>query len=403
MSISPKDRLLSLDVFRGVTIAGMVLVNNPGSWSYVYPPLRHAEWHGWTPTDLVFPFFLFIIGVAMAYSFGKILQTGSVPPLLEVMETERGEKPKGIYWKIARRTLILFGLGLFLYLIPTDMPAGYNWFSDTLAKVRIMGVLQRIAVVYFCASMIVLHFRPRAQAFWAIGLLTFYWLIMKLVPVPVNQDGVMITYVGSLDKDINLAAYLDTLFLHGHTWRIGKYFDYDPEGILSTIPAIATILIGVFTGNWLRQGKPLYETVSGLFFAGVGGLLLGSILNTWFPINKPLWSPSYVIFTAGMALIFLAMCYYLIEIKGYTKWIKPFVIFGMNPIALYVLSAAMVRLMLLIKVTAEHTSLPGWLYEHLFAPVLGNLNGSLGYAIAYVLLWLGVMAIFYKKRIFIKI
>ena len=135
MSVSPKDRLLSLDVFRGVTIAGMVLVNNPGSWSYVYPPLRHAEWHGWTPTDLVFPFFLFIVGVAMAYSFSKILQTGEIP--------------KGTYWKIVRRTLILYGLGLLLFLIPTDIPAGYNWFSDTLAKVRLPGVLQRIAVVYF--------------------------------------------------------------------------------------------------------------------------------------------------------------------------------------------------------------------------------------------------------------
>jgi predicted acyltransferase len=389
MPVLPKDRLLSLDVFRGVTIAGMVLVNNPGSWSHVYPPLRHAEWHGWTPTDLVFPFFLFIVGVAMAYSFGKILQTG--------------EKPKGIYWKILRRTLILFGLGLFLYLIPTDIPAGYNWFSDTLAKVRLMGVLQRIAVVYFFASLIVLHFKSRAQAYWAIGLLAFYWLVMKLVPVPVNQDGVQMTYIGSLDKEINLAAYLDTLLLHGHTWRVGQYFDYDPEGILSTIPAIATALIGVFTGNWLRQGKPQYETVSGLFFAGAGGLLLGSILNLWFPINKPLWSPSYVIFTAGMALIFLAMCYYLIEIKGYTRWIKPFVIFGVNPIALYVLSAALVRLMLLIKVTAERTSLPGWIYANLFVPVLGNLNGSLGYALAYVLLWLGIMTIFYKKQIFIKI
>ncbi|MGH7601397.1 MAG: acyltransferase family protein [bacterium] len=389
MPVSPKDRLLSLDVFRGVTIAGMVLVNNPGSWSHVYPPLRHAEWHGWTPTDLVFPFFLFIVGVAMAYSFGKILQTG--------------EKPKGTYWKIVRRMLILFGLGLFLYLIPTDIPAGYNWFSDTLAKVRIMGVLQRIAVVYFFASLIVLHFKPRSQAYWAIGLLAFYWIVMKLVPVPVNQDGVMTTYVGSLGKDINLAAYFDTLVLHGHTWRVGKYFDYDPEGILSTIPAIATALIGVFTGNWLRQAKPQHETVSGLFFAGVGGLLIGSILNGWFPINKPLWSPSYVLFMAGMALIFLAMCYYLIEIKGYTKWIKPFVIFGMNPIALYVLAEATVRLISLIKVTADRISLQGWIYENIFVPVFGNLNGSLGYALAYVSFWLGIMTIFYKKKIFIKI
>jgi predicted acyltransferase len=175
------------------------------------------------------------------------------------------------------------------------------------------------------------------------------------------------------------------------------------QGILSTIPAIATALFGVFTGNWLGKGKPQHEPVSGLFFAGAGGLLIGSILDIWFPINKPLWSPSYVVFTAGMALIFLAICYYLIEIKGYTKWIKPFVIFGVNPIALYVLSAAMVRLMLLIKVTAERITLPRWIYAHVFVPVLGNLNGSLGYAIAYVLPWLGIMTIFYKKQVFIKI
>jgi predicted acyltransferase len=387
MPVSPKDRLLSLDVFRGLTIAGMILVNNPGSWSHVYSPFEHAEWNGWTPTDLVFPFFLFIVGVAMTYSFGKVLQTG--------------EKPKGIYWKVLRRTLILFGLGLFLDLIPTNTPEGYNWFVDTLMKVRIMGVLQRIAVVYFFASLIVLHFKPRAQAYWGIGLLIFYWAVMKLVPFTVIQDGVAVTYVGTLEKEVNLGAYLDNLVLHGHTWQVGKYLHRDPEGILSTLPAIVTALLGVFTGDWLRKGKPQYETVSGLFFAGIAGLLLGSILNAGFPINKWLWSPSYVIFTAGMALIFLAMCYYLIEIKEQKWWTKPLVIFGMNPIVLYVLSGIVTVLTIWIK--ADSGSLQGWIYNRLFVSWLGNLNGSLGYAIVYVLFWLGIMSIFYSKKIFIKI
>ncbi|MDZ7290933.1 MAG: DUF5009 domain-containing protein [candidate division KSB1 bacterium] len=387
MPVSPKDRLLSLDVFRGITIAGMILVNNPGSWSHVYPQLEHAEWHGWTPTDLIFPFFLFIVGVAMTYSFGRIL--------------EAGEKPKGIYRKVMRRTLILFGLGLFLYLIPSDLPSGYNWFSDTLAKARIMGVLQRIAVVYFFASLIVLHFKLRAQVFWGIGLLVFYWLVMKMVPFTVVENGVAVTHAGTLEKEINLAAYLDNLILHGHTWEVGKFLHRDPEGLLSTLPAIVTALLGVFTGYWLRKGKPQYETVAGLFFAGIGSLLLGSIMDYGFPINKQIWSPSYVIFMGGMALIFLAMCYYLIDIKEQKWWIKPLVIFGVNPIALYVLAETMSRLLILIK--AGGTSLQGWIYQNLFVSWLGDLNGSLGYAIAYVLFWLGVMAIFYKKRIFIKI
>lgn len=390
MSVSRQDRLLSLDVFRGITIAGMILVNNPGSWSHVYPPLAHAEWDGWTPTDLIFPFFLFIVGVAMAYSFEKILQTG--------------EKPKGIYWKILRRTLILFGLGIFLALIPVNLPAGYNWFSDTLLKVRMPGVLQRIAVVYFCAAMIMLHFRPRGQAWWAAGLLIFYWLVMKLVPFTVMQDGIAVTHVGELTKEINLAAWLDDKIFHGHTWQVGAYLQRDPEGLLSTLPAIATALFGAFTGYWLKRGKPPYETVCGLFVAGVSGLLLGSILDYGFAINKWLWSPSYVVFTAGMALVFLAMCHYVIDLKGWQWWIKPFVIFGMNPIALYVLAGVFTHLILLIKVSAAPAvSLKTWIYQNLFASWLGNMNGSLGFAVAYIAFWLGIMAIFYRKQIFIKI
>ncbi len=387
MSQLPKDRLLSLDVFRGMTIAGMILVNNPGSWSYVYPPLRHAEWHGWTPTDFVFPFFLFIVGVAMAYSFGNVLQTG--------------EKPKGVYWKVIRRTVIIFGLGLFLQLIPTNTPPGYNWFSDTLVTVRIPGVLQRIAVVYFFASLIIRNFNPRAQTFWIIGLLVFYWAVMKLMPFTVIENGVPVVYVGPLDKEINLGAYLDNLLLCGHTWQVGEYLHRDPEGLLSTLPAIATALLGVLTGYWLKSGKPGYELNAGMFFASAAGLGLGSILDLSFPINKWLWSPSYVVFMAGMALIFLAACHYLIDLKQRRGWIKPFVIFGVNPIAFYVLAGIVAHLLLLIHVGDQN--LKGWIYTNLFASWLGDLNGSLGFAIVYTSFWLGIMAIFYHRKIFIKI
>lgn len=389
MQTLPKNRLLSLDVFRGITIAGMILVNNPGSWSHVYAPLRHAEWHGWTPTDFIFPFFLFIVGVAIAFSFGKYLQGEPIP--------------KSLYAKIIRRTLILFGLGLFLQVIPVNIPAGYNWFADTLAKVRIMGVLQRIAVVYFFAAMIALHFKLRGQAIWTIGLLAFYWLIMKLVPVPVIENGAVVKHIGSLTKDINLAAYVDTLILHGHTWQVGTYFDYDPEGILSTIPAIATTLIGIFTGYWLKSGKSHNTIALGMFAAGVLGLLLGALMDYGFPINKPLWSPSYVVFMGGMALMFLAVCYYLIDIKAYTWWTKPFVIFGMNAIALYVLAGIVTRLTLLIKVNADNVSLKQWFYQSVCVPLFGQMNGSLAFALLYILLWLGVMTILYRKSIFIKV
>jgi len=389
MSALSKKRLQALDVFRGMTIAGMVLVNNPGSWSFVYPPLDHAEWNGWTPTDLIFPFFLFIVGVAMTYSFATILETG--------------QKPKGIYGKIARRALILIGLGIFLALIPINFSSDYNWFRDTFLNVRLPGVLQRIGAAYFCASLIVLNCRPRQQVYWAVGLLVCYWAIMKLLPFTVIQEGVAVTYVGELTKEINFAAYVDNILFHGHTWQIGKYLHRDPEGLLSTVPAIATVLCGVFTGYWLKSGRPSFEMLTGLFVAGISGLVLGNILDYGFPINKWLWSPAYVVFMGGMALLFLAMCIYLIDVKQQRWWIKPFVIFGLNPIALYVLSGIVARVMLLIKVTAENISLKEWLYRNLFASGLGDWNGSLGFAVAYIVFWLGIMAILYKKQIFIKI
>ncbi|MGB9773600.1 MAG: acyltransferase family protein [Bacteroidota bacterium] len=364
-------RLLSLDVFRGITIAGMILVNNPGSWEYVYPALKHAEWNGWTPTDLIFPFFLFIVGVAITYSFANRLA--------------KGISRKKLFLQVIRRTLILFALGLFLNGFPY-----YN-----LATIRIMGVLQRIALAYFFSSVIYLVFKTRAQVIITVLLLLIYWALMKLVPVPGYGAGI-------LAKEGNLAQYIDNLILKGHMWTP----TWDPEGFLSTIPAITTTLLGVFTGQFLRSNREPLQKTSTLFLLGNVALVIGVIWDMWFPINKNLWTSSYVIFTGGMALLFLATCYYLIDVKKSTWWTKPFVIYGTNAITVYVLSGILARILILVKIPqAEGTSvlLKTFIYQNYFASWAGPTNGSLFFALAYIILWLGIMTIFYKKAIFIKI
>lgn len=372
--IKQPNRLISLDVFRGLTIMGMILVNNPGSWSYVYKPLRHAAWHGWTPTDLIFPFFLFIVGVAMSFSLKNRL--------------DRGESQGRLFFKIARRSIILFVLGLFLNEFP----------FFRLAEMRIPGVLQRIALCYFFASVIVLKFNKKMQFGLTISFLLSYMLFMKYIPVPGFGSGI-------LEPKGNLCWYIDNLLLSGHTWKYAPAKGFDPEGVLSTLPAIATAMLGVFTGDWLRSSREPLEKVSGLFVFGNIMLVLGIILNIWIPINKNLWTSSYVIFTAGMALHFLAVCYWLIDIKGYQRWAKPFIIFGSNAILVYFLSGIVARLLNVIHVSHSGNKLilKQFIFQNGFVPWAGNMNGSLFFALTYVLLWLSVMWIFYRKKIFIKI
>lgn len=372
-SESSSGRLLSLDVFRGITIAGMTLVNNPGTGKAIYSPLEHAEWNGWTPTDLVFPFFLFIVGVSITLAFAR--------------RVENGGSQRDLYLKIIRRTLIIFALGLVLNGFPY-----YN-----LSTIRIPGVLQRIALCYFFASLIFLHTTWRTQALIGVGLLLFYWLIMTVIPAP----GYM---AGDLSKEGSLASYIDRTILGPHIWKAGKV--YDPEGILSTIPAIVSTLCGILTGHLLRSRRTPMEKVAAMFVAGAVGVALGWAWNFWFPINKDLWTSSYVVFTAGLALQFLAFCYWLVDLKNYRTWAKPFVIFGVNALALFFLSNLMVRLMMFWKLPQADGSegnLQTWIYEHFFAPFLSPINASLAYAIAFLLLWLGIMTIFYRRKIFIKV
>jgi predicted acyltransferase len=366
------DRLVSLDVFRGVTIAGMVLVNNPGTWSSIYWPLEHAEWNGWTPTDLVFPFFLFIVGVAIPLAFGR--------------RSESSGSQRDLYWKVGKRTLIIFALGEFL--------AGFPYFQ--LSTIRVPGVLQRIAVCYLFASLIFLKTKIKTQVIITFVLLVIYWLLMTRLHAPGFATG-------DLTKEGSLASFVDRAVFGPHIWKQGKV--YDPEGILSTIPAIATTLFGVLTGQWLRTAKSQYEKVAGLFVVGAVCVVIGWCWNPFFPINKALWTSSYVFFTGGLALEFLALCYWLIDIKKYQRWARPFVVFGVNAIVLFVGTAVMDRIMGLINLPwgQEQISLQEWIFAKLFLSWAAPLNASLAYAICFILLWLGLMWILYARKIFIKV
>ena len=372
------ERLLSLDVFRGITIAGMILVNNPGTWSAVYPPLRHAEWHGCTPTDLIFPFFLFIVGVAIPFALGKRI--------------EKGEKHSKIILQIIRRSAILFLLGLILAGFPFGL-FGHNF---DLATLRIPGVLQRIAVVYLVAAILFLKTSYKAQVYIGSALLIIYAILMTLVPVP----GVGYS---NLEPTTNLAAWLDNNLLTGHLWSIPKV--WDPEGILSTMPAIVSAIMGMITGWWLRQDKDKTTKTVWLFVMGSICMTLGYIWNGWFPINKSLWTSSYVLYTGGLALLFLGFCYWFIDVRNSKWWIKPFQVYGLNAITVFFLSGLVGRLMYTIKVPYgnEDVGLSTYLFNNLFLSWLDPINASLLWAIVYILVWLGLMWVLYAKKIFIKV
>jgi predicted acyltransferase len=364
----PEGRLVSLDAFRGMTIAGMILVNNPGSWAHIYAPLRHAEWHGWTPTDLIFPFFLFIVGVAIPFSFGRRLS--------------RGDNRRDLLLHILRRSLILFGLGLFMAAFP----------RFHLGNLRIMGVLQRIGLVYLVAAPAFLFLGRRGRGWMVAGLLLGYWALLTLVPVPGFGPG-------DLSPEGNLGAYMDRMILGDRLWRA----NWDPEGLLSTLPAVATTLLGMFAGEWLRSPTRSPSKTVGLLLGGMVALALGQLWGLVFPINKGLWTSSYVLFTAGAGSVLLAGFYWMIDVRRWRAWARPFVIYGMNAIAVFVASGLLAKLMGLILVGSDDLPLKPWIYDRVFVSWAGPLNGSLAFALSYVLVWLLLMGILYRRRIFIKI
>lgn len=368
-------RLQSLDVFRGLTIAAMLLVNNPGSWIHVYRPLEHAAWNGWRPADLVFPFFLFIVGITTTISLGGWL--------------ERGVRPRILFRKVLIRAAVLFALGLLLQGFP----------AYELGTIRVLGVLQRIALSYLVAAAIVLATGVRGQIGALIALLLGYWALMTLVPVPGIGRPV-------LEPDLNLSNWLD-LRLIGRNHLLHETMTWDPEGILSTLGAIATVLCGVLAGHWIRSTRGARVKVMGLLAGGAAVLALGSVWGEAFPINKNLWTGSYVLLTAGIACFVLASTYWLVDVKGQRAWARPFLVFGTNAIAAYWLSSVVAIVFDWVVITSpedgESLTLKTYLYEVVYAPWLAPENASLAYAVTYVLLWLGFLSLLYRRRIFIRI
>jgi len=381
MERAAPTRLLSLDVFRGLTIAGMLLVNNPGSWGAIYPPLEHAEWNGWTPTDLIFPFFLFIVGVTTHLSL--------------TARRARGASDGDIIRQIIRRGAIIVLLGWLMAAFP-------YYPLSRITDVRLPGVLPRIGVCYILGALLTMRTTLKQQVIILVVLLYGYWFLQTLVSVPGQHE------IGALllsRPEATLSAWLDRLvFGSRHLWASSR--TWDPEGLLSTMPAVGTVILGVFTGRWLTRGDvPMAERLSGLFTAGAVAMMTGLMWSWSFPINKSLWTSSYVLFSAGMGAVALAACVWLVDVREIRWWTRPFVIFGTNPILAFVGSGILARIIYsLIQVPYGGRSVPlvTAIYES-FAMVLAPRDASLAFAVCIVLFWLGILTVLYRRKIFLKV
>ncbi|MGB3778460.1 MAG: DUF5009 domain-containing protein [Tunicatimonas sp.] len=366
-SKTPSQRLLSLDVLRGITIVGMIVVNTPGSWGNVYSPLLHAEWNGLTPTDLVFPFFLFMVGISITLALGK--------------RKELGVPQSGLIIKIVKRALIIYALGIFLTLFP----------KFDFANLRYVGVLPRIAIVYLVCSLLFLQLSWRSIAWLSALILVGYWLAMVLIPVP----GVG---AANLEPGTNLAAWLDELLVPGRMYRD----TWDPEGFLSTLPAIVTGFTGVLTGYWLRTSRSTPEKIIGMMVAGVLACLVGYLWHQAFPVNKNLWSSSYVLVSSGMALLLLGTLYWFVDVKNYRGWTPFFVAFGMNAITAFVLHGVIIDAFM-VPVNASGEVLKTVSYQGLVSLGLAAKFASLLWALGYLLLCFIPIWIMYRRNIIVKI
>jgi predicted acyltransferase len=366
------QRYLALDVLRGITISAMILVNNPGTWAHIFGPLEHSKWHGCTPTDLVFPFFLFVVGVSMFFSFSKYNNSLNKESLL----------------KIGRRTLLIFAIGLFLNSFP-------QWAAD-YSKLRIAGVLQRIALAYGIGSLIVLGIPRKYLPYAGASILLLYWGILYFMggSDPYSLAG-------------NAAVPFDkTILGENHLYK-GFGIPFDPEGLLSTIPAIVTVILGYLTGSIIKQSEKI-RVPRLLSIYGIAGVVTGYLWGMVFPINKPLWTSSYVLYAAGWALLVLALLIWLIDLKGYTKWTSFFVVFGMNPLVIFALSGLYARsISRLIHITENDGSVVNgytWIYQHLFEPICSDLRiSSLLFALSHILLFWLIGLVLYRNKIFIKV
>lgn len=370
--MSATNRILSVDIFRGLTIAAMILVNTPGSWSNVYAPFLHADWNGLTPTDLIFPFFLFIVGMSITFAYSKKKKDGNT---------------SGVYRKIISRTLKLIFLGLFLAAITFSFP-----FIKDLSGIRIPGVLQRIGVVFFISAILFLNVNWKVLIGTFVAILLVYWYLMTQVPI----DGAM----PLLTRASNLGSVVDLKILtNAHMYKS----DYDPEGILSTLPSVATTIFGMFIGLiLLNKNKTKREKYKYFVIIGVVALLIGYLWDTVFPLNKALWTSSFVLVTGGWATLIYALIFYLADILEINAWGKPAIIFGSNAITVYFMSSFVSKSFGMIQLS-NGQSLHGYLYEILLSIITIPKLSSLVYAVLVICFYYLVALILYKKKIFIKV
>jgi len=373
------SRLESLDIFRGITVGGMILVNNPGSWDFMYPSVRHAKWNGCTFADLVFPFFLFIVGVSVYFSFSKA-QT--------MLSSSQ------VYKKIIIRTVTLFCLGLLLHGFPE-----YDF-----SEIRIPGVLQRIAIVYFFSGILFINFSQKSLWMIFSGILVFYTMLFLLV-IPPGQNA------PNLEPGKNIAAYIDSIFLKGHMWKYTK--TWDPEGILSTLTATATSVSGILAGYLLKSSRgennqKADTRIQNLLITGTVFTTLGWVLDFIFPINKNLWTSSYVLFTSGLACIAFTLLYYLVDISkikgsGILKFL--FLPMGLNALALYFVSGIVARSLNIIKIQTGGSDIPlkSYIYSGVFGKITSTPLASLGFSLLFLLFLFLLGLVLYRLKIIIKI
>lgn len=398
------QRFYSLDVFRGATVALMILVNNPGSWGHIYAPLEHAPWHGCTPTDLVFPFFLFAVGNAMSFVMPKLEQAGDA-----------------VFWKkIVKRTLLIFLIGLLLNWSPFVKWNGDVLVMKPLDNLRIMGVLQRIALCYFFASVIVYYFKQRGAFVTAAVLLLLYWLLCLLLGTPGDPYSLNGWFGNPIDKNI---------FGEAHLYK-GEGVPFDPEGLMSTFAAIVQVIFGYLVGDYMQKKARLndevgqsksnennkngsYQMIASLFVTATILTLTGLAWGMEFPINKKIWTSSYTLYTTGLAIYTIATMIYFIELKNAKGWLtKFFDVFGKNPLFIFVLSGFLPRALGLIRIPngindeglPKYLSPFGWFYEKICKQVPGiPENGSLVYAISMIIMYWAICYWLDKKKIYIKV
>ncbi|TDO71492.1 putative acyltransferase [Flavobacterium chryseum] len=421
-----RERLISLDVFRGLTILLMTIVNNPGDWGNVFPPLLHAEWHGCTPTDLVFPFFIFIMGVAVPLAMPDKIYDGTT--FNKILVRSLRMLCLGIFFNFFGKIQLfgLDGIPLLIGRLAITIAVGYALMGSFSSKVknilafsilfiylflaysgieayhdvRLPGVLQRIAIVYFVVSLLYLKTSQKTQIVTGVVLLLGYWAIMTLIPVPGIGPA-------NLEKGTNLASWLDCVLLKGHMYH--ETLTWDPEGILSTVPSIVNGIIGLLIGQLLQREISKTQKAQKMLIIGVVLIIAGLLWNIVFPLNKSLWTSSYVLYTTGLATTFLAILYYVIDIADYKKGFKPFLIWGVNPMIVFFSSQIIPQSLVMIEFqnphnTSEKINLLEYLYRFGIAPFFNNpMAASLAGALVYVCIWTFILWIFYRNKLIFKV